>query len=464
MHTQAVRKPLRRMGVMLASVIAILAALVFAATATAATGTQTWTGQNPGPTPDIERSGLTVYDASGVPIPPLDIAGTLNFTLNGEQFVGVCVDLANPFDTSVDVPVNFETTTPAPGSDEAALAWILAYKLPSGDPNDPALQQQAAAAQVASWLLADGGNISATQPTDDDGLNAAAFALIAEARAATSAPLAMSAAAPAAGARTAVITVSGSPGTVVDLTATGGTLSGNQVTLGADGTATVTLAVTAAGTATVNGTAAGAGAELIRINPTADPKTQATATATPVELVASTQVQFTDTPPTPPVTPPTPPVTPPTPPVTPPTPPVTPPTPPATPPTVDQARTPALRVVKAGPKRARGLSRVTYRITVRNTGDGVARNVVLVDTLPRGLTYVSSTKGTFRRGKVTFRIGTLRPGQAKTVRVRILAPSNTSGRRVNVVRARATGVRPVRAQAVTVFRPLVRRVSPAVTG
>jgi len=148
---------------------------------------------------------------------------------------------------------------------------------------------------------------------------------------------------------------------------------------------------------------------------------------------------------------------------------VTPPT--VTPPPATTQGTPtqvtrraALRITKTGPARARGLQTVTYRIVVRNTGNAVARNVVVRDVLPKGLAHVRSTKGTFRNGVVTFRLGTLRPGASKVVRVVVKAPSNARGRKLNVATVSATGLRPVRDTAPTVFRPLVVRVSPAVTG
>jgi len=102
---------------------------------------------------------------------------------------------------------------------------------------------------------------------------------------------------------------------------------------------------------------------------------------------------------------------------------------------------------------------------VRNSGTAVARNVVLRDRLPKGLAYVrTSKKASFRKGLVTVRLGNLRPGARKVVRVIVKAPSNARGRKTNVASVRATGVRPVRDTARTVFRPLMIRVSPAVTG
>lgn len=197
-------------------------------------------------------------------------------------------------------------------------------------------------------------------------------------------------------------------------------------------------------------------------------------------------VTCTTPPPCPPVDPPvTPPVNPPiTPPVTPPitppiTPPVTPPTdPPITPPVVPPVSPPGgttgesacplaarLAVAKRAPTRAHGLQRVRYTVTVRNTGRLVARRVTLVDRMPRGLTIVAvSRKSTFRSGILSIRLGNIRPGQRRTVRIVVRPGADIRGRRTNTVRATATGVRPATARAMTVFRPFVRRVAPAVTG
>jgi len=146
---------------------------------------------------------------------------------------------------------------------------------------------------------------------------------------------------------------------------------------------------------------------------------------------------------------------------TPPPPPVTPP-PPAV---ITQVLNPRLAINKVGPKRARPLQRFTYTIRVRNPGKAVARNVVIIDRLPSGLIYVkASRKATVRGRTITIRMGNLQPGRFRTVKVTVRAAASVRGRKVNLAVARATNVRPVRDTAATVFRPLVRRVIPAVTG
>ena len=132
---------------------------------------------------------------------------------------------------------------------------------------------------------------------------------------------------------------------------------------------------------------------------------------------------------------------------------------------IAQVLNPRLAIAKTGPRRARGLQRLTYSIRVRNPGKAVARNVVVTDRLPSGLVYVKASRRATVRGRtITIPMGNLQPGRFRTVKVTVRAAANVRGRKVNVAVARATDVRPVRDTAATVFRPLVRRVIPAVTG
>jgi uncharacterized repeat protein (TIGR01451 family) len=155
-----------------------------------------------------------------------------------------------------------------------------------------------------------------------------------------------------------------------------------------------------------------------------------------------------------------------TPPLTPENPPATTPGTPSTPPAVvTRTLSPRLAIVKTAPARARGLENVVYTIRVRNTGKAIARNVVMTDPLPAGLTFVRSSRPASVNGRtVTVKLGNLRPGQARVVKLTVRAAANVRGRKVNVATARAADVRPVRDAAPTVFRPLVRRIIPAVTG
>jgi uncharacterized repeat protein (TIGR01451 family) len=418
--------------------LALLALAILAGQAAAAPGTQTWTGGAAGATPDLERGGFSLLDAGGAVITPAGIAGTLNFTLNGTPYVGFCTDTSRIFSTSTE-PVDTTTEDPPATANTRALAWILLNRAPTGA-STPEKVQQAAVSQVAAWILVD-AQISKTTPTTDAALNTAALALVQEALAATATPasLSVSAVAPAVGASTSTVTVFGRPGAVVTLAVTSGSasLSSTSVVIGPGGFGTSTLTATGAGTVGISASTPGDG-RLFRINPT-DPETlpQATAAAEPTTLAVSAQVVFQATPVTPVV----------------PTVPVT------------QVPRPSVAITKTAPARARVLSNVRYRITVRNSGRVTLRNVVLRDRLPRGLSFVGASRASsLSNGSATFRIGTLAAGQSRTVIVTLMANASVTGSRVNTATVSATNVRPVSARAATVFRPLVRRVQPAVTG
>ena len=81
-----------------------------------------------------------------------------------------------------------------------------------------------------------------------------------------------------------------------------------------------------------------------------------------------------------------------------------------------------LALAKAGPADVVSGELFTYTLTVTNTGTTTATNVILTDTVPTGVTYVSG--GTLDDGIVTWHIGSI--------------ASNTSATRFMVVRANPT--------------------------
>jgi len=97
---------------------------------------------------------------------------------------------------------------------------------------------------------------------------------------------------------------------------------------------------------------------------------------------------------------------------------------------------PALVLTKTAPKKRYVARNVNYEITVANKGDGPARNTVLVDTLPGGVTFVSATGGGTASGaKVAWDLGTIPAGGSKKVSVTVKAGNIGSIR--NVVSATA---------------------------
>jgi len=433
---QAVRRTLVTAAVTLAGLLALAVPM-----AQAAPGTQVYTGQAGGSSPDIQQGSLVLFDQGGGAIPSGGIAGTLNFTLDGTPFVGYCIDTSRIFSEGSE-PVDATVQDPPTTATNRALAWILVNQAPSGTPT-PEKAAQAAAAQVATWLLVD-AQINKTTPTSSATVNAAAAALVQEALAATAAPATLTAsiAAPAAGATSATVTVTGRPGATVALSIASGTgsLSASSVVIGAGGTGTATLTSAQPGTVVVNASTAGDG-RLVLINPT-DPErnAQPTAVATPTVLTASAQVVFQAAP-------------------------VVTVTPPAPTPVV--TRTPAARltITKVAPARSFVLREIRYRITVKNTSTTIARNVTLRDPVPGGLSYVRSSRtSALRSGVVTFSLGTLQPGESASVDVVMLANASVRGSRTNTATVSAINVKPVSASASTRFRVPVRRVQPAVTG
>ncbi len=116
---------------------------------------------------------------------------------------------------------------------------------------------------------------------------------------------------------------------------------------------------------------------------------------------------------------------------------------------------PDLRVSKTGPGAAIAGQLVTYRIKVTNRGSGEALNVVLRDVLPRSFSVFSKARGaSVTKGAVRWSIGTLAPGQSRTVSATFRIDRSATGRRCNTAIATpsngavATGRRCTRIAAV----------------
>ncbi|MCL2287269.1 MAG: isopeptide-forming domain-containing fimbrial protein [Firmicutes bacterium] len=68
----------------------------------------------------------------------------------------------------------------------------------------------------------------------------------------------------------------------------------------------------------------------------------------------------------------------------------------------------------------------TYTLIVRNTGDVPAHNLVITDTLPTGVTFVSvSPNATYNNGVITATLGILAPGDTIVILVTVLAGEPT---------------------------------------
>ncbi len=86
-----------------------------------------------------------------------------------------------------------------------------------------------------------------------------------------------------------------------------------------------------------------------------------------------------------------------------------------------------LVVDKAAPATVKQGGELTYTITVENKGDAAAKNVVIKDTLPKGVEFKSaSNEGKMADGTITWTIGELAAGEKKTVTVVVSVPSDAT--------------------------------------
>src|SRR5947208_152875 len=101
-----------------------------------------------------------------------------------------------------------------------------------------------------------------------------------------------------------------------------------------------------------------------------------------------------------------------------------------------------LAVAKTGPASVIAVGSITYTITVTNSGPSDASAVVVRDTLPAGVTFVSASNGgTLAAGVVTWpAAATLANGASLSRTVTVTAPA--TGTLLNVARADAATVDP----------------------
>lgn len=94
-----------------------------------------------------------------------------------------------------------------------------------------------------------------------------------------------------------------------------------------------------------------------------------------------------------------------------------------------------LAISKRGPS-LRFVGRpATFEITVQNSGDAVARDVMMIDNIPPGMEVLGADAGgQFAGGRMTWSLGNINPGEAKSVRI-TLEPRQI-GRITNTVAAR----------------------------
>jgi len=109
---------------------------------------------------------------------------------------------------------------------------------------------------------------------------------------------------------------------------------------------------------------------------------------------------------------------------------------------------PVLSISKTGPEKLYIGRPVTYEITVTNTSDVPARDAVVEDTIPEGMTSVKATAGAkLSTSKLVWEIGTLAPKTSETVRISYVPTK--PGALVNDATASAYCAEPVTASVRT---------------
>ena len=130
----------------------------------------------------------------------------------------------------------------------------------------------------------------------------------------------------------------------------------------------------------------------------------------------------------------------------------------------DQAT--GLSITKVGPKSSQVRKAVRYTLRITNTGPVAARNVIVRDPVPSGMTVAKlPVNAAFSKGQVRWSIGDLQPGQSVRVEVLLRAERNVTRRICNVGFASGSNAPEVNARACTRFLKVGRTIRvPVVTG
>ena len=102
---------------------------------------------------------------------------------------------------------------------------------------------------------------------------------------------------------------------------------------------------------------------------------------------------------------------------------------------------PVITIDKTGPETANLGQDVTYNIVVKNTGTAAAKNVVVTDAVPTGMSHASG------KGEFSFDVGDLAPGQSKPLAVTFKA--NQRGKVCNTATANSSNAGKVSDDACT---------------
>jgi uncharacterized repeat protein (TIGR01451 family) len=116
-----------------------------------------------------------------------------------------------------------------------------------------------------------------------------------------------------------------------------------------------------------------------------------------------------------------------------------------------------LAIVKTAPANIPAATGFTYTISVTNFGPSDASSVVVTDTLPASVTFISASgSGTTNAGVVTWNLGTLTNGQSSNLTVTVTSPA--SGSLTNIAGVSSPTGDPISMNNVT--PPVITSVSP----
>lgn len=114
-------------------------------------------------------------------------------------------------------------------------------------------------------------------------------------------------------------------------------------------------------------------------------------------------------------------------------------------------REPVLKITKTGPDSKFIGRTATYKITVTNSGDGEARDLVVEDSISQGAQFIrASDNAKVAGGKIVWQLGTLQPAASKEITVTVQADQR--GVVSGTAEARAFCAAPVSASAQTTFK------------
>jgi uncharacterized repeat protein (TIGR01451 family) len=131
-----------------------------------------------------------------------------------------------------------------------------------------------------------------------------------------------------------------------------------------------------------------------------------------------------------------------------------------------KVRFPILRLVKtAEAKTVADGADVSYLLTVRNIGKGLATDVKVCDALPTGTTLVQATGAHLINGQACWTLKRVAAGQRVKLRIRLkMAASTLSGKVVNHATVRAAGTKTQRSKAAVEVTPGAGPKPDGVTG